>query len=313
MGGVQVEPAQKVKRGKGKDGEASLKLTKSRSHWSIAWARLRRDRLSLIAMAGFALICLVALVGPWLAEVVWHADPARQNMLRNFEPPGPQNLLGTDDFGRDVLTRLIWGARVSIGVAFAVAAISLTIGVVLGLLAGFYGGVLDDLINAIVQTMLNIPLLFLVILLSVVFRPSPIGLAIIFGVTGWMGTARQVRGVTLSLREREFVLAARALGATDRRIMAVHIMPNLMSLVLVIAGFDIAAAILAESGLSYLGLGIQPPLPSWGNMLSNSLEYIRRAWWLVAAPGAMIFITVLCVFLLTDGLRDALDPSLGNR
>jgi peptide/nickel transport system permease protein len=298
---------------KPKQRDESLRLAPSRSHWQIAWARLRRDRLSLIAMAGFGFICLVALVGPWLGEMIWNADPARQNMLRNFEPPSWTHPLGTDDFGRDVLTRLVWGARVSIGVAFAVAAISMTIGIVLGLIAGFYGGIVDDAINALIQTMLNIPLLFLVILLSVVFRPSPLGLAVIFGVTGWMGTARQVRGVTLSLREREFVLAARAMGASDRRIMATHILPNLMSLVLVIAGFDIAVAILAESGLSFLGLGIQPPLPSWGNMLSNSLEYIRRAWWLVAAPGMMIFITVLCVFLLTDGLRDALDPSLGNR
>jgi peptide/nickel transport system permease protein len=188
--------------------------------------------------------------------------------------------------------------------------VSLLVGVPLGLIAGFYGGAIDDAINAVIQVLQNIPTLFLLILLSVTFRPDATLLAVLIGAIGWMGTARLVRGQTLSVSRRDYVDAARVLGASDTRILFLHILPNLVSVVSVIAGFEIATGILVESGLSYLGLGVQAPTASWGNMLQNSLDYVTRAPWLVAAPGIMIFLTVLSIFLLADGLRDAFDPRM---
>ena len=178
------------------------------------------------------------------------------------------------------------------------------------MLAAYFGGWVDDLINAVVQFMLNIPALFVLIVLSIFLTPNVVQLALIFGLFFWPGTARQVRAVVLSARNRDYVDAARVLGARDGRIMVRHILPNVASVAIVVAGLDMAAAILAESSLSFLGFGVPVPLSSWGNMLSVSQEMFRSAPWLVYPPGLMIFVTVLCVFLVSDGLRDALDPRL---
>jgi peptide/nickel transport system permease protein len=282
----------------------------SPGYFELTWRRLRRDRVSIFAIGLFAAICLVTLAAPLLATYVLHTDPNAQDLRNNFAPPGPGRWLGTDELGRDNLTRVLYAGQVSLRIGFMVALVSMVAGVPLGLIAGFYGGRIDDAINAVIQVLQNIPLLFFLITLSITFRPDPTGLAVIIGLLGWMGTARLVRGQTLSVGRRDYVDAARVLGASDGRILFQHILPNLISVVSVVAGFEIASGILFESGLSYLGLGVQPPTASWGNMLQNSLDYVIRAPWLVAAPGVMIFLTVLAIFLLADGLRDAFDPRM---
>lgn len=282
----------------------------SEGYWAATWRRLRRDRITMSALVIFATVCLLALAAPLIAEHILHTDPNKQFLTQKFLPPGPGHWLGTDEYGRDNLTRLMFAGRVSLSIGLIVAIVSLTLGVAAGLISGFYGGIVDDITNAIIQTMLNIPGFFLLILLAVTFRPSVFVLAAFIGALGWMGAARLVRGVVLSVKERPYVEAARAVGSGNLAIIVRHILPNVTSIVIVVAGFDVAGAILAESGLSYLGLGVQPPNASWGNMLYGSLDYVRSAWWLVAAPGMAIFMTVLCVFLFADGLRDALDPRM---
>jgi peptide/nickel transport system permease protein len=277
---------------------------------AATWRRLRRDRLAMAALMLLVAVVLATLVAPEIAQRVYGLDPYRQTLTRRYQPPSAANPLGTDDLGRDVLARTLVAGRVSLSIGLAIAVVSLLIGVPVGLASGFYGGRFDDVSNAVIQTLSNVPTLFLLILLSATLRPGPIVLAVIIGVLGWMGTARLVRGESLSVRERDYVLAARALGASDRRVIFQHLLPNVFSLVTVIAGFDVAGGILAESGLSYLGLGVQPPTASWGSMLAASLENVTRAPWLVVFPGAAIFLTTLAIFLLADGLRDALDPRL---
>jgi peptide/nickel transport system permease protein len=282
----------------------------SAGYLELTWRRLRRDRVSMAAIYLFLAICVLTLSAPLIASYLLHTDPNAQDLRNNFAPPAPGHWLGTDDVGRDNLTRVLYAGQVSLRIGFLVAIVSMVLGVPLGLIAGYYGGRVDDLINALIQLLQNVPSLFFLILLSVTFRPDPTGLAIIIGFLGWMGTARLVRGQTLSIARRDYVDAARVLGASDVRILFQHILPNLISVVTVVAGFEIATGILLESGLSYLGLGVMPPTASWGNMLQGSLDYVTRAPWLVAAPGVMIFLTVLSIFLLADGLRDAFDPRM---
>jgi peptide/nickel transport system permease protein len=282
----------------------------SPGYLQLTWRRLRRDRVSMAALFLFIAVCLITLAAPLIATYLLHTDPNAQDLRNNFAPPGEGHWLGTDELGRDNLTRVLYAGQVSLRIGFMVAIVSMLLGVPLGLIAGYYGGRADDTINAFVQVLQNIPSLFLLIILSVTLRPDPTMLAVIIGFIGWMGTARLVRGQTLSVARRDYVDAARVLGARDDRILFGHVLPNLVSLVSVMAGFEIASGILFESGLSYLGLGVQPPTASWGNMLQNSLDYVTRAPWLVAAPGVMIFLTVLSIFLLADGLRDAFDPRM---
>jgi peptide/nickel transport system permease protein len=231
-------------------------------------------------------------------------------LLDNYLRPNATHWFGTDEYGRDYFIRLLYGGQISILMGFGVALVILSIGVPLGLLAGYYGGVIDDIFNWIVQIMVTTPILFVLILVAAWIPPTPISLALIIGAFGWTGNARQARGLTFQVKRMDYVLAARALGATDRRIIVRHIMPNIVSLMIVLAGFDVVAGILAETGLSFLGLGIRPPLPSWGNMLTNSLNYAFRAPHLVVFPGLAVGLLVLCVYMLADGLRDAFDPRL---
>jgi ABC-type dipeptide/oligopeptide/nickel transport system permease subunit len=284
----------------------------SHGYLKATWLRLRRDRLTMLALAGLGLVVLLTVLAPLITSQILRVDPLRQDLFNQYAKPSPSHLLGTDDLGRDVLARLLHAGQVSLTIGLVIALVSILIGLPVGLASGYFGGRVDDVSNAIIQTLQNIPELFLLILLSVTLRPDPVQLAFIIGALGWMGTARQVRGLTLTLRARDYIQAARLLGASDRRIMQRHIFPNLFSVVTVIAGFSMASGILAESGLSYLGLGVRPPTASWGNMLNNSLDNISRAPWLVIGPGFMIFFTVLCIFLIADGLRDALDPRLKN-
>ena len=283
---------------------------RGQGYLALAWRRLKKNRLAMACLALLALICATALFAPWITDLVLNHDPNRGRLSERFAAPGTAHLLGTDEFGRDTLARLIHAGRVSLAIGFMVAAISLSIGVTFGLLAGYYGGWVDDGINGLIQLVANLPGLFMLILLSVLFRPSIPILALFFGLLGWTGIARQVRGRVLSERRRDYVDAAVLAGARDVRVLYQHILPNVSSVVLVLAGFDIGSAILAEAGLSAIGFGVQIPTASWGNMLSKSLEYFNRAWWLVVAPGVMIFITVFSIFVFFDALRDALDPRL---
>ncbi len=292
-----------------------VKVSRNTSGGSIAEAfhRFRRDRISMTALIVFLWICLLSTAAPLITEQLLHADPNGQDLLHDYDPPSPQHWGGTDGLGRDTFARALYAGRVSLGIGFAVAGVELSIGVLLGLIAGFYHGKIDDIINALVLTRSGIPILYLLILLSVMFRDivgTPWGLAIVFGLLGWPSVTRQVRGLVLSIKQRDFVDAARVIGARDSHIMFRHILPNVMYIILIIASFDIIGAMLGEAGLSYLGLGIQAPTPSWGNMLSGSLDDFQRAPWLVFLPGILISVTVLCIFLIADGLRDALDPQL---
>ena len=287
----------------------------ARSYLSSSLQRFARDRLSVAALTVFGLIVLVTAFAPLLADHVLHTSPEAfmrtpDGRIATLQPPGSDYPLGTDELGRDNLTRLLYAGRVSLSVGFLVAVVSILVGTTLGLVGGFYGGRADDVVNALVQFTINIPSLFVLIILSVVFRPTVLSLALIFGAFFWPATTRQVRGEVLSIKSRDYVEAARVLGAQDGRILLRHILPNVASVVTVVAGIDVAAAILGESALSFLGFGVPVPLSSWGNMLSGSQETFRSAPWLVYPPGIMIFLTVLCVFLLADGLRDALDPRL---
>lgn len=283
--------------------------TPSLSYWQRAYRHLRRDRVTIFATVLLLLVTLLSIAAPLFGHLL-NKDPAMQDLLSRLEKPSRAHWLGTDELGRDILIRLLYAGRISLLIGVLAMLTSLVIGVSLGVLGGFFRRWVDDAINGLIQTTLNIPLLFLLILLSVVFSPGVVGLALILGLFSWQGTARQVRAVVLSVSQRDYIDAARVLGSSNGRLMLRHIFPNVVSTILVVAGFDIAGAILAESGLSALGFGVQPPTASWGNMLSKSFQYALKAPWLVVSPGMMIFLTVLSVFLIADGLRDALDPSI---
>ncbi len=280
----------------------------AQSYLSASWAKLRRDWIALAALGILIVIAILSFASPWINAHILHQDPNAIDLDRIFSAPSSVHWMGTDELGRDVLARVLVAGRVSLSIGLAVSVISMTLGVFIGLISGFFGGLIDDISNAVIQTLLNIPLIFLLLILSLVFRPSPLALAFIIGITGWMGTARLVRGEVFSIRERDYVDAARMVGATNWRIMIRHVLPNIGSLIIVVAAFAVAGAILAESGLSFLGVGIQPPTATWGNMLINSREYVKNGWWLLAAPGTMIFLTNLGIFLFANGLSDALDP-----
>ena len=284
--------------------------------WSNAWYKLRRDRLSMASAAVLLALLLLSLAAPLLAEHVFRTTFERQDLLRTYAAPTldpPGYLLGGDEVGRSQVVRLLYGGQVSLFVGFMAAFVNLTIGVGIGLLAGYFRGRVDDLIVWFVTTLNSIPTIFLLIIITALFSPGALTLTVIIGVLFWTGITNFVRGQTFALREREFVTAARTVGASATRIMLRHILPNILPLIFVLMAIDIGSLILAESALSYLGLGIMPPTPSWGNMLSNAASYFNRAWWLVVSPGVMIFLTVLCLYLIGDGLRDALDPRLkGN-
>jgi peptide/nickel transport system permease protein len=227
--------------------------------------------------------------------------------------PGECHWMGTDEVGRDVLTRAVYGGRISLRIGIYVATLSITLGVVIGLISGYYAATLiDDAINAVIMTLGSIPELFLLIIIAGIFTLTPETLALLLGIFGWMGLSRLIRGQIFSVREREYVLASRAIGNSAWRTMIKHVLPNVSSIVIVSAVFAIAGAIITEAGLSYLGVGIGPPLPSWGNMMQGSLGNFTNAPWLVITPGIFIFLTTLGIYLLGDGLRDALDPWLKN-
>ncbi len=273
---------------------------------SIFWRQFRRNQLALAGGVVVIVLTLSALLAPVIAPY----DPAAYDVKRILLPPSPAHWLGTDQIGRDVLSRMLYGARISMAVGFVSVGIAVVVGTLIGTVAAYYGGRVDELLMRFVDLMLNFPRLFLLLTLIALLRPSIWVIMAVIGLTGWMGLARLVRGEILSLKEREFVLSARSLGAPDPRIMFRHILPNALVPVLVSATLGVAGAILAESGLSFLGLGVQPPTPSWGNILIDGKANIEIAWWLSVFPGMAILVTVLAYNLLGEGLRDALDPRL---
>ncbi len=284
----------------------SSKLETRNSKLETFWSRLRRNRM---AMAGLALVLglfALALLAPWLAPY----DPNLIDLQQVLMAPSPAHLLGTDTLGRDVLSRIIFGARISLLVGFVAVGIATLIGVLVGSLAGYYGGIVDQALMRLVDLMLCFPTLFLILAVIAVLGPSIWNIMVVIGVTGWMGVARLVRAEFLSLREREFVVAARALGASDARLIWRHLMPNALTPVMVSATLGVAGAILTESALSFLGLGVQPPTPSWGNILTMGKDNIEIAWWLSVFPGLAILVTVMSYNLLGEGIREAIDPRL---
>ncbi len=271
----------------------------------VLWTRLKTNRM---AMAG-ALIVLVMFVLAALAPAVGR-DPGAIDIANRLQSPSWQYPFGTDDLGRDVLVRILYGARISLLVGFVAVGIATFIGILLGALAGYYGRWIDSLVMRFVDIMLCFPAFFLILAVIAFLQPSIWNIMIIIGLTSWMGVARLVRAEFLSLRERDFVLAARAIGAKDSRIIFRHILPNAISPVLVSATLGVAGAILTESALSFLGIGVQPPTPSWGNMLIAGKQTLGTAWWLSVFPGLAILLTVLGYNLLGEGIRDAMDPRI---
>jgi peptide/nickel transport system permease protein len=277
-----------------------------RTLWRIAARRLRRNAPALAAMAFLVGVHLVAVLGPWLLP--W--DPFFADPITRLSGSSLQHPLGTDEIGRDVLARLVLGARVSLAVGFVAMAISVSVGIAFGALAGYFGRWEDVVLMRFTDAMMALPTLFVILAALAVFGGGPVTVTVVIGLTAWMPVARVVRGEFLRWRVTEFVDAARVIGARDGRIMLRHILPQVVPSIIVAATLNVAFAILTESAISYLGLGIRPPLPSWGNMLQNAQIYIWSAPNLAVYPGLLILATVLAYNFLGDGLRDALDPRL---
>lgn len=278
------------------------------SQWAIAVRQFKRNPLAIAGLAIIVLLYLVALLAPFIAPY----DPTAQTDIARtgYLSPRGEYLLGTDRFGRDVLSRIIYGSRISLSIGFIATAISITIGTLFGAAAGYFGGKVDTVIMRFTDMVLAFPRLVLLILIVGLFGPSITMIILVLGLTQWPGTTRIVRGDVLSLREREFVHAAHALGFSRARIMLRHLIPNVMAPVIVTATLGIGNTIVMEAGLSFLGLGVQPPTPTWGSMVAAGRDNLLGAWWVATFPGLVIVLVVLAFNLVGDGLRDALDPRL---
>jgi peptide/nickel transport system permease protein len=292
--------------------EASIQIARESTMRGMIWKRFRKHPgaiMGSIVLSCIILACTFAFLSPY--------DPLKSDMAERYQPPSLSHPMGTDALGRDLMTRVLYGGRVSLAVGFSVMIITLLIGVPVGAIAGYFGGWVDNVLMRITDAALALPSLLVLILLSAILREvdasvlksNPvITIAGVIGLLAWMFTARIVRASYLTIREMDFVTATRALGANNLRIIAVHIFPNAIGPVIVEATLEVAYAILEESGLSYLGFGIQPPTPSWGNLLSNAQDYLVKYPWLAIFPGLMIFLSVISINYIGDGLRDAFDP-----
>lgn len=280
---------------------------KSSGVWADVWRQVRRNRAAVAGLIILGVLIFVAVTAPWLAP----HDPFEMDLRDALKAPGsPGHVLGTDELGRDTLSRLMYGGRVSLTVGLIVVGIAGTIGVILGAISGYYGGVADMVIMRLVDLLMAFPFLVLAIAVVSVLGASLTNVMIVLGAVSWITYARLVRGLVLSLREEEFILAARTVGVRDRRIILRHILPNALGVVIVQATFGVAMAILAASALSFLGMGAQPPTAEWGAMLSTAKKNMRQQPMLAIAPGVAIMITVLAINFVGDALRDALDPRL---
>jgi peptide/nickel transport system permease protein len=268
--------------------------------------RLSKNKLAMAGLFVVAVLFAVAILAPYLAPY----PPDEIDTSQVLADPSRAHLLGTDVLGRDVLSRIIYGAGVSLSVGFVAVGISTVIGVILGAVSGYYGGWVDRVVMRFVDIMLCFPTFFLILAVIAFVGPSIWNIMVVIGITSWMGVTRLIRAEFLSIRERDFVSAAISQGAGDMRIIFLHILPNAMAPVLVAATLGVASAVLVESALSFLGIGVQPPDPSWGNMLTEGKDNIEIAWWLSVFPGLAILVTVMGYNLLGEGIRDSLDPRL---
>lgn len=277
------------------------------------WRRFIKHRMAVSGAVAMIIITILVIGAPLFTPYT----PTEQNLRNRFQPPSAEHIMGTDDLGRDLWTRVLYGGRISLSVGFLAMFVAIGVGSLVGLVSGYYGGWIDSILSRITEVFLSIPRLFILIALGMYLRSANIPwlkagsfapIAIVIGALAWMGVARLVRASTLELREREFIQATRALGGSDARVLFQHILPNVASPIIVSATLGLAGAIISESGLSYLGFGVQLPTPTWGNMLSNTQNQMTTAPWTSIFPGLMIFIVVIAINYLGDGLRDALDP-----
>ena len=279
---------------------------------SIAWYHFRKHKLALTGLGVLSLLVIGTLVVPAITRY----DPGKTSILDKYLPPSPQHIMGTDGLGRDMFIRAMDGGRISLAIGLLAMLLAISIGTVVGSIAGYYGGMIDNILMRVADLMLTMPTLFVAILLTQLLRAGVIPflqagivpIILVVSVTSWMGVARLVRASFLSLKEKEFVEAAHCCGAGNWRIMLRHILPNAMSPIIVAATLRVGAAIITESGLSYLGFGVQPPTPTWGNMLKNAQSELDYAPWTAIFPGIFIFLAVIAFNYVGDGLRDALDP-----
>lgn len=327
-------------------GTADILKRKPQTYWSMARTSLRRDRLTIVAISLILVIGLLSIFAGVISSALG-VDPYGTEPANKFQEPyivpyiawrlgtdtttaptmlyqsgGTPHWLGTDQLGRDVLSRLLYGGRISLTIALVAAAIAMIVGVLFGTLSGYFGGVVDDVFMWFVNTLTSIPDIYLLIIVNAIFRPSPLILTLYLGLLGWFGTARFMRGNVLKVRALDYTLSARAIGATDARVMRAHVIPNSIPVIIVITFIDVGALILTESILSFLGVGVPPPTPSWGNMLYGANDFIfyrdpvtyqMSALHLLILPGILTTLTVLAFYLIGDGLRDALDPMLKNK
>ncbi len=280
--------------------------------WLVTLKRLARRRTALFGLGVVSIVLMAAIFAPWLTPF----DPIEQEINQRLKEPGWQtaegrvHALGTDHLGRDILARVIFGSRIALVVGLSAVLISGVLGMAIGLVSGYFGGKVDDFFMRLADVQLAFPFILLAIAVIGVLGPSLRNIIIVIGVSSWVVYARVVRGEVLSIREREFVQAAIALGSRDGRVLVRHVLPNAFTPWLVVATLDMARVIVIESALSFLGLGVQPPTPTWGGMLADGRVYLSTAWWLATFPGLAILVTVLGINLLGDGLRDTLDPRL---
>ncbi|HSR33875.1 MAG TPA: oligopeptide ABC transporter permease [Anaerolineae bacterium] len=282
----------------------------------MVWRAYRRHKPAMVGTIIVLILALAAVFAPLLTPY----DPEKTDLDHMLQPPSASHPMGTDELGRDLLTRILYGGRVSLSIGVMAMALAVLVGATIGGLSGFYGGWIDNILMRFTDMMLSFPQLFILIILAIALRDIPIealrgtafasvfSIVLVIAVLAWMQVARLVRASFLSLKEKEFTEASRCIGASNSRIMLRHLLPNAMSPIIVAATFRVATSIITESGLSYLGFGVQPPTPTWGNMLKNAQELMTRAPWTAIFPGLMIFVTVIAINFIGDGLRDALDP-----
>lgn len=280
----------------------------SRTYWQDAWQRLKKNKLAMLSLYTLALIITAAVIGPWISGLSY----SDQNLSQTNQPPSAAHLFGTDSLGRDLFIRVLYGARISLAIGIVASLINLTIGVIYGGLAGFLGGRTDRIMMNVVDILYGIPLLLYVILLMVVLKPGLTNIFIALGIAYWLGMARIVRGQILSLKEQEYVLAARTLGASTWRILLTHLIPNSLGPIVITMTLAIPEAIFAEAFLSFIGLGVAAPMASWGVLASEGVTSLRSYPFQLFFPAMAISITMLAFNFLGDGLRDALDPRVRN-
>lgn len=283
-------------------------MSKRLSLWRISMKRLKRNKLAIFGLVVLSILIILSLCAPFITNYTVDAT----DLANTFKAPSAEHILGTDDLGRDVFTRLLYGGRVSLSVGLVSTLISVTIGVFLGAVGGYFGGLLDNFIMRLVDIFMCFPFFVIAITAAAIFGPSIWNVMLISGFLSWTSIARIVRAEVMSIKQREFIESAKALGLTSLDIIFKHVIPNVLGVVIVYATLGIATGILSEAGLSYLGLGVRQPQPSWGNILAaaQSLRSLRLHWWLWVPPGILVFLTILSINFVGDGLRDALDPKL---